>query len=842
MPLPRFFQIFTFLLPFLFGFGALIAQPCVPPPDPPFVGSNAPVCQGGDLQLTASGTGLSYLWQGPNGFTSDDSTVVKWNMLSTDAGIYSVYAIVTGCTSTVASTIPVNVNALPTAPSGASNSPVCDMDSVLLFASAVPGATYYWTGPNGFTATVQNPVINPVSTIDAGVYSVVSIVTGCSSVVATHTVVINALPAAPVLASNVPVCSAQSMFLSADGPTGSMYTWTGPNGFNTPVQYPVVSNITVAATGIYSVRSIVSGCSSAVATLSVSVLNSPAAITPNSNTPICEYDQIILSATMPPNGGWYWAGPNGFTADTQFPVIPNAALVHSGNYTVYASENGCLSAGTVHNVSVQPAPVIANVSANSPVCTGLNLNLSAGTIAGGVYEWEGPNAFTANTQSTSITGVALSDSGMYRVYVTANGCRSLADSVWVEVRLTPATPVALVGSPVCTGDLVLFNTADASPAIYFWSGPNGFQFSDQNPFIATASMQDNGVYSLYLTDQGCNSVISTVTLLVNQTPALPVFSSNTPVCATTQIQLFAGTVGSAVYQWSGPNGYVSTQQNPVIPNVALLNEGLYTLQVQVNGCLSDTGSTYVEVVDVPLGVSALSNSPVCAGDSLVLSVNGIAPGMFEWVGPNGFRSSQTQFVLNPAYIGTTGNFNVMYYAAGCTVALSTVQVVVNSVPSPPTISFTGGFLNSSIPLNIQWYYNNNPLPGATLPSLNPAGDGYYMVKYTDPNTGCHVFSQSYFYKSLFTSMSPSDEEQQMMVLYPNPVRGNLNITWKFPFEQDVLTLQCYDLSGKLWIEKRYSGVLAGEDKLATEGLPSGMYIIWLTGDRLAFKSKFIKQP
>ncbi|MDZ7606679.1 MAG: hypothetical protein U5K79_14065 [Cyclobacteriaceae bacterium] len=34
------------------------------------------------------------------------------------------------------------------------------------------GATYAWTGPNGFSSNLQNPVINSIIAADAGVYSV----------------------------------------------------------------------------------------------------------------------------------------------------------------------------------------------------------------------------------------------------------------------------------------------------------------------------------------------------------------------------------------------------------------------------------------------------------------------------------------------------------------------------------------------------------------------------------------------------------------------------------------------------------------------------------------------
>ncbi|HEY0060322.1 MAG TPA: MopE-related protein, partial [Flavisolibacter sp.] len=53
-----------------------------------------------------------------------------------------------------------------------SNSPVCT-DSVLqLSAWKLDGATYSWTGPNGFTSSLREPLISPVTSAAAGTYTV----------------------------------------------------------------------------------------------------------------------------------------------------------------------------------------------------------------------------------------------------------------------------------------------------------------------------------------------------------------------------------------------------------------------------------------------------------------------------------------------------------------------------------------------------------------------------------------------------------------------------------------------------------------------------------------------
>jgi len=830
------FSLFLFSLS-----GMLFAQPCVPPPASPNVNANTPVCVGETLSLSANNTGITYFWQGPNGFTSEDSVANILNISTAGTGLYSVDAIVAGCTSSVSSTIVISVNPLPASPLASGTTPVCENDILNLNASFVSGASYYWSGPNGFTDNVQNPVLNPVSPAASGVYSVVSIVNACSSLVATQTIVVNPIPAAPVLSSNLPVCSGSSMNLSATGPSGAAYTWTGPNSFTTTVQYPVLSGITLAASGIYSAIAVVSGCSSAVATLNVNVISSPVAISPSSNTPVCESLNIRLSASTAGSGTWYWEGPNAFTSDLQEPLISNAQVNYAGNYTLYAFENGCLSQGTLHYVAVQPAPQVPSIGSNSPVCSGLNLNLSSATVAGANFEWYGPNGFTANTQNTSIPNAGLPEAGFYTLYATVGACTSLGDSTEVLVNISPASAFPSVSTPACTGDQINFSTTDIGSATYLWQGPNGFISTDQYPFIGSAALIHNGIYSLYTIENSCTSVVATTTLLVNPTPVVPTISSNNPVCATTQIQLMAGLLPSAVYHWSGPNGFTSMSQNPVITGANQLNTGQYSLQVSINGCFSDEDTLSVGVVDIPLGVTAFSNSPVCSGDDLQLNVTGIVPGNFQWTGPGGFVSSQTNITLDPAFLSRAGVYQVMYYASGCTVALSSVTVIINPIPSAPIVIFTGGFLVSSISTNIQWYHNNNILPGATLPSLNPTLDGYYMVKYTDPLTGCFNFSQGYFYKSLFVNSDSPLSENPVFSIFPNPVQERVNIKIDLPFLQSNAVMEITDTQGKIILKQSYAELKTIQETIALDTWPSGMYYVRISGSHLMMLGKILKQ-
>ncbi len=74
-----------------------------------------------------------------------------------------------------------DVTTLYNSPDGAGNSgPVCSGSTLSLTATTVSGATYAWTGPNGFTSAVQNPSLTYTAAY-AGIYSVQVTAAGCTA-------------------------------------------------------------------------------------------------------------------------------------------------------------------------------------------------------------------------------------------------------------------------------------------------------------------------------------------------------------------------------------------------------------------------------------------------------------------------------------------------------------------------------------------------------------------------------------------------------------------------------------------------------------------------------------
>jgi CSLREA domain-containing protein len=159
-------------------------------PATPTASNGGPYCEGATISLsTPAVAGATYSWIGPNGFTSSDQNPTRANATTADAGTYSVTITVNGCTS-AAGTTNVVVNATPATPTASNGGPYFEGATISLSTPTVAGATYSWSGPNGFTSSDQNPTRANATIADAGTYSVTITVNGCPSAGGTTNVVV----------------------------------------------------------------------------------------------------------------------------------------------------------------------------------------------------------------------------------------------------------------------------------------------------------------------------------------------------------------------------------------------------------------------------------------------------------------------------------------------------------------------------------------------------------------------------------------------------------------------------------------------------------------------------
>lgn len=637
--------------------------------------SNSPICVGSTLNLTSNlVTGATYSWTGPNGFTSAVQNPAISNATVASAGVYTLVIDNGGCSS-APSTTTVVVNPAPIA-TPSSNSPICVGGTLNLSGNTEVGTTTYsWTGPNGFTSTSQNPTINPVTAAIAGTYTYTLTNGGCTSAPVNITVAVNPLPIATP-SSNSPICVGGTLNLAGNTLSGTTtYAWTGPNGFTSSLQNPTINPVTAVDAGVYNLIITNGGCSSLSASTTVVINTNPIA-TASSNSPVCEGSPINLTSNLVTGASYLWTGPNGFTSAVQNPTIPNATSVDAGTYTVTISSGGCSSSPVTTAVVVNPIPT-ATPNYNIGLCAGGTLNLTSNLVAGATYAWTGPNGFTSALQNPSIPSVTVAAAGTYTLTITNAGCSSAAGTLTVVIS-SPPTATASYNVGVCSGGSLNLSSNLVSGGIYAWSGPNGFTSNLQNPIINPVTLAANGTYNLTITAPGCTPATSSVNVIVNSGPTATA-TTNAPICSGSTLNLNANTLTGATYGWTGPNGFTSSLQNPIIPAATSAASGNYILTITTPGCSPVTSTINVVVTNNPIAI-ATSNAPICIGATLNLAATAVPGATYAWTGPDSFTST----LQNPSISNTTalntGTYSLTVTVGTCQSTVSTTTVAFH--PSP----------------------------------------------------------------------------------------------------------------------------------------------------------------
>jgi len=124
------------------------------------------------------------------------------------------------------------------------------------------------------------------------------------------------------------------------------------------------------------------------------------------------------------------------------------------------------------------------------------------------------------------------------------------------------------------------------------------------------------------TSNGCDSIV-TLNLTI-QSPPIVNATSNTPICEGETLQLGATTINGAIYQWIGPNGFSSQDQNPIINNSDMMNDGNYQVIASIENDCADTASIDITVNPLPvLNTSVIDDS--CSTNTGTVKIEAFSP-------------------------------------------------------------------------------------------------------------------------------------------------------------------------------------------------------------------------
>lgn len=426
------------------------------------------------------------------------------------------------------------------------------------------------------------------------------------------------------------------------------------------------------------------------------------------------------------------ASAAGSTCNAKFPITiagPLNITITYTNPTVCAPANGSftltgLTPGGSYNIyyTVGGTPYTLVMTANASgqiTVTGL----AAGTYTG-VYATSTTTGCSSNILTFTITSITVTITGTFTnptVCAPPNGSITLsgltAGGAYTVYYTESGTPHSSVITANASGQIII---SGLPPGSY------------------------TGVYVVSVAT-GCTSNILTFTLINPSDPPPPVLSSNAPICADSTLLLFATDAAtSIIYNWTGPNGFTSTNTNPSITNAQTLASGTYYVTVTntVTSC-SSSSSMNITVKPTP-AAPVVSGSNVCTGLTLSLGATSSAGCTYSWAGPSGYFSSLQNISINPAAVSNTGTYTVVATLNGCPSLPGFGTYTVYPIPPAPVVSDTSYCQHApyTLPLNatgtgLLWYTALTGGTGSIVTPIPPdTATGIHTWYVTQTINGC----------------------------------------------------------------------------------------------------------
>ncbi|WP_121810559.1 Ig-like domain-containing protein [Mucilaginibacter kameinonensis] len=552
--------------------------------------------------------------------------------------------------------IVINIGSTLQAPI-ASGTNTC-MGSIATVSATGPGGTYRWydAAENGTLLSTGPNFITPALT-QTTTYYVNTTANGLTSDMTAVTVTVNVPPTAPV-ASSIGACEGSQTTLTATGSPGTYQWYDAPVGGSLlSVNNTYVTPALIANTSYY-VQAIVNGCISERTKVDVTIKPLPV-ITSGSADNVCSGVPQSYTITADQAGTtflWSRAAVDGISnaaVSGQTSAQITETLINTKKdpvdvtYLITPVSNGCSGTPFSYVVTVYPTPQVTSAP------TGTLCNMTTGnyaitfSIPGVSSSWSrdavpgisnqavsGQMAGTIREILFNTTNAPVDVAYVYN-YQTSN-CAGLPFK-WV-VKVNPSVNVTSSASgQACSGEPLDYTiTSNVQSATFTWSRAAVPGISNAAVTNKTGNKIDevlinkgaspvNVLYVITPSAFECDGAPFAYVVKVNPEVPEPDMKTNSPVCVNSTIRLNVPTTPNATYTWTGPNGFKSALQNPVIENVTTDMTGTYSLYITVNGCSSPVVSQEV-VVNKPPTSSAGSNILACVTDQYIQLAGNIGGG------------------------------------------------------------------------------------------------------------------------------------------------------------------------------------------------------------------------
>ncbi len=327
-----------------------------------------------------------------------------------------------------------------------------------------------------------------------------------------------------------------------------------------------------------------------------------------------------------------------------------------------------------------------------------------------------------------------------------------------------------------------------------------------------------------------------------------VAANNGPLCSGDSLSLMGSSTTTGItWSWTGPNSFSSSAKDTFITNTITTMSGDYILtatHTASNCSASDT--TTVVINTLPAKPTTITNSPLCVGDTLILSATSTTTGVtYNWAGPNSFSSNNKNEIKPNIQLSDSGAYIVTVTNNGCTTS-DTAIVIVGSIVTPSvsitvtpplpvaqgtTLTFTATPTHGGSNPTYQWKNNGVAISGAT-------GNTYIsnQLNHLDTITVDMVSDQHCAMPQSASSNEIIVQSQLSIAtikgagsinLSPNPNNGNFTLKGQVATHK-ALTLTIINSVGQI-VHQQEVSTINGQlnEQVHTSNLASGVYLLQL---------------
>ncbi|MBP7822119.1 MAG: proprotein convertase P-domain-containing protein, partial [Saprospiraceae bacterium] len=387
-------------------------------------------CVKNSINIAASTNmdGLLFDWEGPNTFSSQDSSFT-----TSISGTYIVTITATNGCQRVAFIETTSDTLAPSITIQSTDILDCNTNEVTLsIQNTFQDDEISWFYQNTIIASDTTQII--VS--DSGFYSViVRTSNGCENIDSFYVERIDNAPDIEIVGNNTLTCSVVNISLQANSTVNNpTFTWEYPNG-----NLEQSSNIVITEGGIYYVS--VTDSNNCISVDSIEIFENnippPHQISVSEDTISCDTNRTLINIKLNPtqSAAYEWILPNGTHVNSQVLLVGLIGVY----YVTVTPENACVFVDSIEIYGSTDLPNIYTTD-NEFNCGEDSVQISVVSSTPNVtFAWTGPGGFTSTLADPFVTEV-----GLYTVVATsANNCS--VESI-VEVGRDDSLPdISVVG-------------------------------------------------------------------------------------------------------------------------------------------------------------------------------------------------------------------------------------------------------------------------------------------------------------------------------------------------------------------------------------------------------------